>query len=59
VDPGKRTNEANQGLIVHLLLDFAHLRVLLDCLGLQGSNPFPMPTDLHSEPDRHILGFGL
>jgi hypothetical protein len=59
VDPTKKVNEANQGVTVHLLLEFVHLLALLDRLGLQGLNPCPVLTDLHGEPDRHILGLGL
>jgi hypothetical protein len=38
VNPRKKGGEANQGLTVHLLLEFAHLLALLDRLGLQGLN---------------------
>jgi hypothetical protein len=59
VYPGKKVNEANQGVTVHLLLEFVHHLTLLDHLGLQGLNPCPVLTDLHGEPGRHILGLGL
>jgi hypothetical protein len=38
VNPRKKGGEANQGLSVHLLLEFAHLLALLDRLSLQGLN---------------------
>jgi hypothetical protein len=59
MDPGKKEDEANKGLTVHPLLEFACLLALQDHLGLQGLKPCPVRTDLHSEPGRHILGLGL
>jgi hypothetical protein len=59
VDPRKKEDEANKGLTVHPLLEFACLLTLQDHLGLKGLKPCPVLTDLHGEPDRHILSLGL
>jgi hypothetical protein len=59
VDPGKKADEVNQGLSVHLLLEFAHPHTLLDRLSLQGLDPCPVLTNLHGEPGEHVLGLHL
>jgi hypothetical protein len=59
VDPGKKADEANQGLTAHLLMEFVHPLMLLDRLGLQGLDPCPLRTNLHGNPGGHVLGLYL
>jgi hypothetical protein len=56
---GRKTTRQTRGLTIHLLLELACLLALLVRLGLQGLDPYAVLTDLHGEPDSHVLGLCL